>query len=313
LFGFSKSRHSLDLRLAADYDYEELSYVVSRYFERESKENHTLEYVPSTVDGYAWAGNVSPAFFWVLWANSIGEQQYGAFRQKFFEKTGLDVEKDVVEALGSEYGAFGDLQGTLPRGVAFLSVKDAAAVNRVLDLIKTPTMHVQEYRGRSMQVYDNFAGSFGIHPAYMFDGGRLWFASDVSALIDVIDTKDKQRESFSKNPVFAADRLRVKDASRTWCYAAVGRSADNAVRMAKSMMKQPQYAEALRTSFASTGATAAQWEDFKRGYALPILKILRGIESAVFRLHTTDGRFTADVHLFFSSQQVKKGGDREQS
>jgi hypothetical protein len=312
LFGFSKSKRSIDLRLAVDYDYEELSYVVSRYFERDPKENHTFAYVPQSVEAYAWAGNVSPAYFWVLWANSVGEERYAAIRQKFFEKTGLDIEKDVIEALGYEYGFFGDVHGKLPRGVAFLAVKDGKAINRALDLLKTQTMHTQEYRGRTLQVYDDFTQAFGVKPAYMLEGGRLWFATDISALTDVIDTKDKQRDDFTKNMVFAPDRLRVNDTSHAWCYAAISRAVDNGVRMLHTFAAQPPYAEVMRTSLVNSGVAPAQWETFKREYAQPLLSVLRGIESAVFRLHTTDGRFTADVHLFLAPQS-KQGGDRERT
>ena len=299
-------RRSLDVRVSVEYEHEELSYVVSRYFERESRANTSLEYVPATVDGYAWAGNVSPALFWVLWANGVGEQRYAAVRQSFFEKTGLDIEKDIIEALGQEYGVFGDVSGEFPRGVAFLSVKDGLAINKLLDLFKTQSMRTQEYRGRSMTVYDDLAESFGVHPAYMFEGGRLLLASDVSSLFDVIDTKDGQRDAFTKNAVFAPGRVDPRDSSRTWAYLGVGRAVDGAIGCARRLAAHPRYRPIIESSFAGNGVTSAQWAQFKNAYAVPLAKALRGIESAVFRMHAVDGKLTADAHLYFAPQHAEK-------
>jgi hypothetical protein len=208
--------------------------------------------------------------------------------------------------LGYEYGAYADISAALPKAALFLAVKDGVALNKALELLRVDAMHTQTYRGRSISVYDTLGATFGSKPAYMVDNGRLWFASDVSVLTDAIDAKDGERADFTKNKVFAADRLRATDRSSMMIYLGVADIAEKASELYRRYASDPRAALMLGMMSAVDDPS---WEQFKQEYMRPFVSFVKQVESVVFRLQATDGCFTADAHMYFLPKQKTKKTD----
>jgi len=184
--------------------------------------NKTLHFTPPGVLAYQWSSCLSLDEYWKQFKKELTREPPNPDGktpspmetvQQFETSIGLSIERDIIPAIGDEFGGYlADIQTEgmifpIPKFLLFVEVKDKNKMDKILALLtKNPMVMLQQenYSGATINYFSSPVGGDELQPGYAYLDDYLLIAINRQVLKSSIDAQHNGNNSLANDPSFKA-------------------------------------------------------------------------------------------------------------